>query len=214
MLRQLAQLRGEEVEPQPFFIGLKAVGKETKPLVAEHPIVRTHPETGRKALYVNRGFTKRIQGLPRDESWAILNYLWDHAENPLFQCRFRWRENSVAFWDNRCVLHRATPFDATSHKRFMQRTAVQGAGGASGVVVAMDTRTGELLALADRLGRYVVSDVTWGGVPLTAVGLDEVRAALRSGVTSSSGVGDSVATPAALIWLLPVRTAPVGARSA
>jgi taurine dioxygenase len=46
-------------------------------------------------------------GVPRDESSAVLSYLYDHAENPLFQCRFRWQENSVAFWDNRCVQHRA-----------------------------------------------------------------------------------------------------------
>ena len=74
---------------------------------AEHPIVRTHPVTGKKALYVNRGFTRSIVGVPRDESYAILNYLYTHSENPLFQCRFRWTENAVAFWDNRCVQHRA-----------------------------------------------------------------------------------------------------------
>ena len=74
---------------------------------AEHPVVRTHPVTGKKALYVNRGFTRRLLGVPRDESYAILSYLYAHSENPLFQCRFRWAENSVAFWDNRCVQHRA-----------------------------------------------------------------------------------------------------------
>ena len=74
---------------------------------AEHPVVRTHPVTGKKALYVNRGFTRRLLGVPRDESYAILSYLYAHSESPLFQCRFRWAENSVAFWDNRCVQHRA-----------------------------------------------------------------------------------------------------------
>jgi taurine dioxygenase len=85
------------------------LGVADKPVYprAEHPVIRTHPVTRRRALYVNRGFTKRILGVPRDESAAILSYLYDHAENPLFQCRFRWRENSVAFWDNRCVQHRA-----------------------------------------------------------------------------------------------------------
>ncbi len=57
---------------------------------AEHPVVRTHPVTGKKALYVNKGFTRRILGVSRDESEGILNYLYDHMANPLFQCRFRW----------------------------------------------------------------------------------------------------------------------------
>ena len=74
---------------------------------AEHPVVRTHPVTGKRALYVNRGFTTRLLGVPRDESDGILTWLFAHMENPLFQCRFRWRANSVAFWDNRCAQHRA-----------------------------------------------------------------------------------------------------------
>lgn len=92
---------------------------------AEHPVIRTHPVTGRKALYVNRGFTKRILGVPRDESAAILSYLYGHAENPLFQCRFRWRPNSVAFWDNRCVQHRAM-WDYWPHTRSGFRVTVAG----------------------------------------------------------------------------------------
>ena len=92
---------------------------------AEHPIVRTHPVTGQKALYVNRGFTRRIVGVPRDESHAMLNYLWTHAENPLFQCRFRWQPNSVAFWDNRCVQHRAM-WDYWPHTRSGFRVTVAG----------------------------------------------------------------------------------------
>ncbi|MFN0164630.1 MAG: TauD/TfdA dioxygenase family protein [Burkholderiales bacterium] len=82
------------------------VDKEAYPR-SHHPIVRTHPVTGRRALYVNRGFTRYIDGIPRDESDGILNYLYSHIENPLFQCRFRWRANSIAFWDNRCAQHRA-----------------------------------------------------------------------------------------------------------
>jgi taurine dioxygenase len=92
---------------------------------AEHPVIRTHPVTGKKALYVNRGFTKRLLGVPRDESKAILEYLWDHAENPLFQCRFRWQPNSVAFWDNRCVQHRAM-WDYWPHTRSGFRVTVAG----------------------------------------------------------------------------------------
>jgi taurine dioxygenase len=92
---------------------------------AEHPVIRTHPVTGKRALYVNRGFTKRLLGVPRDESKAMLEYLWDHAENPLFQCRFRWQPNSVAFWDNRCVQHRAM-WDYWPHTRSGFRVTVAG----------------------------------------------------------------------------------------
>ncbi len=75
---------------------------------AVHPVVRTHPVTGRKALFVNRGFTTRIMELRKHESDALLEMLVRHAETPEFQCRFRWATNSVAFWDNRCAMHRAT----------------------------------------------------------------------------------------------------------
>jgi len=74
---------------------------------AEHPVIRTHPETWRAALYVNRGFTTRIKELNRNESDALLAMLFDHAETPEFQCRFKWQEGSVAFWDNRAVIHHA-----------------------------------------------------------------------------------------------------------
>ncbi len=92
---------------------------------SEHPVVRTHPVTGRKALFLNRGFTRRILGIPRDESEAMLRYLWDHAENPLFQCRFRWSENAIAFWDNRCAQHRAM-WDYWPHTRSGNRVTIKG----------------------------------------------------------------------------------------
>jgi taurine dioxygenase len=72
-----------------------------------HPIVRAHPVTGRKLLFVNREFTTRIEGLTRLESDALLQMLCRHVETPEFQCRFRWQKNSVAFWDNRCAQHHA-----------------------------------------------------------------------------------------------------------
>jgi taurine dioxygenase len=72
-----------------------------------HPVVRVHPSTGRKALYVNRGFTTHIEGIPRKESDALLRYLFDHIQQPAFQCRFSWKPHSIAFWDNRCALHAA-----------------------------------------------------------------------------------------------------------
>ena len=74
---------------------------------AEHPVIRTHPVTGRKALFVNRGFTTRIVQPKRPESAAILEMLYRHIETPEFHCRFKWRPGSVAFWDNRCVQHHA-----------------------------------------------------------------------------------------------------------
>ena len=92
---------------------------------AEHPVIRTHPVTGRKSLYVNKGFTRRILGIPVDESEGILRYLFEHMANPLFQCRFRWRENSVAFWDNRCAQHRAM-WDYWPHTRYGNRVTVKG----------------------------------------------------------------------------------------
>ena len=89
------------------------------------PVVRTHPVTGKKALYVNRGFTRYINGIPRDESDGILRYLYKHMAHPLFQCRFRWQENSIAFWDNRCAQHHAM-WDYWPHTRSGNRVTVMG----------------------------------------------------------------------------------------
>jgi taurine dioxygenase len=92
---------------------------------AVHPVVRTHPVTGRKALFVNRGFTTRIMGVAKHESDALLDMLVRHAETPEFQGRFRWDANSVAFWDNRCALHRAT-FDYHPQVRHGHRVTIKG----------------------------------------------------------------------------------------
>lgn len=75
--------------------------------VSHHPVVRTHPQSGRRALFVNKQFTDSIDGLPRDESAALLGFLSTHVQRPEFQCRFRWAPHSIAFWDNRCVQHTA-----------------------------------------------------------------------------------------------------------
>jgi alpha-ketoglutarate-dependent taurine dioxygenase len=92
---------------------------------AEHPVARTHPVTGRTSLYVNRGFTTRIRGLKPAESAALLGFLFDHVEDPHFQCRFRWRAGSLAMWDNRCVQHLAV-WDYFPQTRHGLRVSVVG----------------------------------------------------------------------------------------
>mmetsp|Transcript_34759 Transcript_34759/g.84027 ORF Transcript_34759/g.84027 Transcript_34759/m.84027 type:complete len:390 (-) Transcript_34759:57-1226(-) len=93
--------------------------------VAKHPVVRTHPETGKKMLYVNAAFTRYIEGLPREQSDKLLMLLYSQANCPEYQCRFRWEEGSVAFWDNRACLHLATS-DYYPQGRVMDRVTIQG----------------------------------------------------------------------------------------
>ncbi len=90
-----------------------------------HPIVRTHPETGRKGLFVNEVYVQRIDGMSVEESRPILDYLYAHAHRPEFTCRFRWRTGSIAFWDNRCTLHLAIN-DIAGASRHMRRTQIAG----------------------------------------------------------------------------------------
>jgi taurine dioxygenase len=92
---------------------------------ASHPVVRTHPETGRKALYVNRTFTTRINELSERESAALLELLYAHSEQIDFQTRFRWQKNDVAFWDNRCTMHHAV-WDYWPHERKGRRVTIKG----------------------------------------------------------------------------------------
>lgn len=90
-----------------------------------HPVVRTHPETGRKALYVNQGFTTAIEGMSEPESRATLDFLFRHCENPAYHVRFQWAENSMAMWDNRSVMHNAV-FDYFPNTRRGYRVTVNG----------------------------------------------------------------------------------------
>ncbi|MDA0369661.1 MAG: TauD/TfdA family dioxygenase [Proteobacteria bacterium] len=90
-----------------------------------HPVVRTHPETGRPALYVNPGFTLRIEDLPQDEAVSLLDELIQHMTQPAFQYRHVWKPHDLVFWDNRCTMHHATTYDP-SFARHMHRTTVRG----------------------------------------------------------------------------------------
>ena len=91
----------------------------------EHPVVRTHPVSGRQALYVNETFTSRIRAMAEDESNALLEFLFRHVSRPEFQVRFNWQPNSIAFWDNRCTQHLAM-WDYWPNERYGHRVTVKG----------------------------------------------------------------------------------------
>ncbi len=93
--------------------------------VNEHPVIRTHPETGRQSIYVNASFTSHIPQLSRRESDAVLGYLYAHCARPEFQCRFRWEVGSIAFWDNRCAQHHAL-WDYFPNVRSGNRVTIKG----------------------------------------------------------------------------------------
>lgn len=106
---------------------IKEGGKQEAPKEyrAEHPVVRTHPETGRKALYVNVAHTAGIKGMTDEESAPLLRFLFEHQVKPEFTCRFAWDANAIAFWDNRCVQHNPVN-DYHGFRRVMQRITLRG----------------------------------------------------------------------------------------
>ena len=106
---------------------IKTDGKDAVPQEygAEHPILRTHPETGRKALYVNVAHTAGIKGMTDEESEPLLKFLFAHQVKPEFTCRFVWEPNTIAFWDNRCVQHNPVN-DYHGFRRVMHRITLRG----------------------------------------------------------------------------------------
>jgi taurine dioxygenase len=104
---------------------LREAGAELKALAGEHPVVRTHPETGRKALYVNAAHTACFKGWTEAESAPLLEYLFAHQVKPEFTCRLRWEPGTLAFWDNRCTQHNPVN-DYHGYRRVMHRVTLAG----------------------------------------------------------------------------------------
>jgi taurine dioxygenase len=102
-----------------------ATDKANQALIGEHPVIRTHPETGRKSLYVNPAHTTHFVGWTEQESQPLLNFLFAHQVKPEFTCRFNWQVGSIALWDNRCVLHNPIN-DYHGHKRLLHRITLKG----------------------------------------------------------------------------------------
>jgi len=104
---------------------LRERGVQAKVITSEHPVVRTHPETGRKALYVNCGHTSHFKGWSKAESQPLLDYLFQHQVQPQFTCRLVWQPGSLAIWDNRCTQHLPIN-DYDGFRRVMHRVTLAG----------------------------------------------------------------------------------------
>jgi taurine dioxygenase len=103
----------------------REAGLSENDVVWAHPVVRIHPETGRKALFVNADYTKRFEGMTEDESAPLLEFLYRHAARPELTCRHRWRDGDVLMWDNRAVQH-AVVGDVGGVERMLHRVTIEG----------------------------------------------------------------------------------------
>ena len=112
-------------EPFRHVFRFEAADKSARWPENHHPVIRRHSDSGRPALFVDREFTKSIDGLPKEEGKALLEFLFNHVERVDFQCRFRWSENAIAIWDNRCALHHAM-WDYYPEERSGRRVSVIG----------------------------------------------------------------------------------------
>lgn len=119
----VSRTRAPRVEDRKFSASLYAPAQRAEEIRTEHPAVRTHPETKRKCLYVNRGFATRFSEMTVEESRPLLEFLWQHSSRPEFSCRYRWSQNDVSVWDNRCALHYALN-DYSGYRREMRRISV------------------------------------------------------------------------------------------
>ena len=108
-----------------FHDGARVFNRGGQYPTAVHPVITKHPDTGRKIIYVNKGFTSHIVELPREESDAVLDFLFEHCARPHYQVRFRWTPNSIAFWDNRCTQHFAV-WDYWPNVRSGYRVQIEG----------------------------------------------------------------------------------------
>ena len=126
MKRMLDGLRGVNVSDKAAALAARPGAEADAPaLAAEHPAVRVHPETGRRALYVNPAHTRRFAGFTDEESAPLLGWLFGRQTRPEFTCRFRWTPGALAFWDNRCAQHNAVN-DYAGRRRLMHRVTLEG----------------------------------------------------------------------------------------
>jgi taurine dioxygenase len=104
---------------------MNAANMDVASMAAEHPLVRTHPLTAKKGLYVSKAHTASLKGMTEAESYPLIDFLADHCVRPEFTCRFNWQVGSLALWDNRCTLHFAID-DYPGQRRRMRRLTIEG----------------------------------------------------------------------------------------